>query len=440
MNPERESEEELQEPTASTVGESELSTHDPYAALRVRDFRLYIVGNFLSITGLYMQTTAVLWEIHRRTASDLSLGQSALPLGLVGLVQVLPVISLALLSGHVADRFNRRYVIMTALLVIVFSSTGLAFVSSSRNSPTALIYGCLFFAGVARAFQQPAKSSLMPQLVPRADFPNAVTWNSAAFQMAAVMGPALAGGLIAIFHSATAVFVFDVVAALMFFTVLSQIHYQRPAREHHSLSIENLAAGARFVWHNKIILAASGLDMFAVLLGGAVALLPIYAKEILQVGDFGYGCMQAAPAAGAVVTSFIISHRRPMQRAGLSLLLAVAGFGVVTIVFGISRSFPLSLAMLALAGALDNVSVVVRHSLVQLLTPDEMRGRVSAINGMFISISNELGGFESGTAAWLFSSPTLSVVSGGMGTLVVVTIVAWLFPQLRHYGQLDSSG
>jgi MFS family permease len=290
---------------------------------------------------------------------------------------------------------------------------------------------------VARAFQQPAKSSLMPQLVPRADFPNAVTWNSAAFQMAAVMGPALAGGLIAIFHSATAVFVFDVVAALMFFTVLSQIHYQRPAREHHSLSIENLAAGARFVWHNKIILAASGLDMFAVLLGGAVALLPIYAKEILHVGDFGYGCMQAAPAAGAVVMSFIISHRRPMQRAGLALLLAVAGFGITTIVFGISRSFPLSLAMLALAGALDNVSVVVRHSLVQLLTPDEMRGRVSAINGMFISISNELGGFESGTAAWLFNSPTLSVVSGGIGTLVVVSFVACLFPQLRRYGRLD---
>ena len=242
MNIERESEEEAQELSDATVGRGEPVTHDPYAALRVRDFRLYIVGNFLSITGLYMQTTAVLWEIHRRTASDLSLGQSALPLGLVGLVQVLPVISLALLSGHVADRFNRRYVIMMALVVIAAASTGLAFVSSSATTPTVLIYGCLFFAGVARAFQQPAKSSLMPQLVPRADFPNAVTWNSAAFQMAAVMGPALAGGLIAIFHSATAVFVFDVVAALMFFTVLSQIHYQRPAREHHSLSIENLAA------------------------------------------------------------------------------------------------------------------------------------------------------------------------------------------------------
>ena len=229
MNTERESEEEASRTDCfHRWPQSELGKHDPYAALRVRDFRLYIVGNFLSITGLYMQTTAVLWEIHRRTASDLSLGQSALPLGLVGLVQVLPVISLALLSGHVADRFNRRYVIMMALVVIAAASTGLAFVSSSATTPTVLIYGCLFFAGVARAFQQPAKSSLMPQLVPRADFPNAVTWNSAAFQMAAVMGPALAGGLIAIFHSATAVFVFDVVAALMFFMVLSQIHYQAP--------------------------------------------------------------------------------------------------------------------------------------------------------------------------------------------------------------------
>ena len=243
MNPERESEEELREPTAGTVRESEPDKHDPYAALRVRDFRLYIIGNFLSITGLYMQTTAVLWEIHRRTSSELSLGQSALPLGLVGLVQVLPVISLALLAGHVADRFNRRYVIMTALLVIVISSTGLALVSARPTTPTILIYGCLFLAGVARAFQQPAKSSLMPQLVPRADFPNAVTWNSAAFQMAAVLGPALGGGLIAIFHRATIVFVFDALAALMFFTVLSQIRYQPPARENHALSLENLAAG-----------------------------------------------------------------------------------------------------------------------------------------------------------------------------------------------------
>jgi MFS family permease len=440
MNPERESEEELQELSDATAGDSEPGKHDPYAALRWRDFRLYISGNFLSITGLYMQTTAVLWEIHRRTSSELSLGQSALPLGLVGLVQVLPVISLALLAGHVADRFNRRYVIMTALLVIVTSSTGLALVSARPTTPTILIYGCLFLAGVARAFQQPAKSSLMPQLVPRVDFPNAVTWNSAAFQMAAVLGPALGGGLIAIFHSATIVFVLDATAALMFFAVLSQIRYQPPARENHSLSLENLAAGARFVWQNKTILAASTLDMFAVLLGGAVALLPIYAEEILHVGSFGYGCMQAAPAAGAVLMSFIISHRRPMQRAGLALIMAVVGFGLATIVFGISRSFPLSLAMLALAGALDNVSVVVRHSLVQLLTPDEMRGRVSAINGMFISISNELGGFESGTAAWLFNSPTISVVSGGVGTLVVVAIVAWLFPQLRHYGRLDSTG
>ena len=217
---------EIQSAEELAVEYAQPGKHDPYAALKWRDFRLYISGNFLSITGLYMQSTAVLWEIHQRTASESSLGQSALPLGLVGLVQVAPVISLALFAGHVADRFNRRNIILMALLVIAATSTSLAFIAARPETPTWVIYACLFVAGVARAFQQPAKSSLMPLLVPRADFPNAVTWNSAAFQMAAVLGPASGGGLIAIFHTATIVFVFDVVAALMFFTVLLQIRFQ----------------------------------------------------------------------------------------------------------------------------------------------------------------------------------------------------------------------
>ena len=250
----------------------------------------------------------------------------------------------------------------------------------------------------------------------------------------------MGGAVIAIFHSATAVFVFDASAALMFFSILSQIRYQRPAREHHALSLENVAAAPRFVWQNKIILAASSLDMFAVLLGGALTVAD------LRRGNFARRVVRLrlhASGAGRRGGADVVYHFAPpadATAAGLALIMAVVGFGLATIVFGISRSFPLSLAMLALAGALDNVSVVVCHSLVQLLTPDEMRGRVSAINGMFISISNELGGFESGTAAWLFNSPTISVVSGGVGTLVVVAIVAWLFPQLRHYGQLDSTG
>lgn len=402
--------------------------HDPYAALRVPAFRRYISGNFLSILGLQMQSAAVAWEVYGRTGEPFSLA-------LVGLVQVLPVLGLAVFAGHVADRFDRRKIIMAALLAISAGSFGLAVVSA-LHAPIPIVYGCLFLAGLARAFQQPAKASMMPLLVRRSKFPNAVTWNSAAFQLASVLGPAAAGALIAAFGSTAIVFVCDASFALCFCAILSQITIRRQKAGPHAFTAKNLSAGARFIWHNKVILAASTLDMFGVLFGAAVALLPIYAKDILKVGAVGFGVMQAAPAVGAVAMAFVLSHRPPMRQAGKSLLWAVTGFGVATIVFGFSRWFPLSVAMLFITGAMDNVSVVVRQSLIQLLTPDEMRGRVSAINGMFISISNEVGDIESGTVAQLFS-PVFSAVSGGMGTLAVVAVVAWLFPQLRRYGRLD---
>jgi MFS family permease len=423
--------------TESTADHSK-AKHDPYAALRVPAFRRYMIGNFLSILGLQMQSAAIGLELYRRTRLPISLAA-------VGLVQVVPVLGLALIAGHVADRFNRRYVIMAAVLVISTASAGLANFSI-HGAPVAYMYACLFLAGVARAFQQPAKASLVPHLVRRRDFPNAVTWNSAAFQMASVLGPAATGLVLKIFHSPAIVYLFDSSFALCFFGILSTIPLRKPPAEPQPFNAENLVAGLRFVWQNKVILAAGGLDMFGVLFGAAIALLPIYADDILGVGDVGYGIMLSAPAAGAVFMSFVLSHHGPIRHAGRSLLLAVTGFGIATVIFGLSRWFPLSVAMLFLTGALDNVSVVIRHSLIQLLTPDEMRGRVSAVNGMFISISNEVGDIESGSVAeaarTLLGSTTagatFSAVSGGVGTLGVVAVVAWLFPQLLRYGRLDS--
>jgi MFS family permease len=404
--------------------------HDPYAALRIRNYRLYMIGNFLSILGLQMQSAAVAREVYQRTHEPISLAY-------IGLVQVLPVLGLAIFAGHVADRFNRRYIVMTALLVISSGSAGLAIISA-LHADVRLMYGCLFVAGLARAFQQPAKASFLPHLVPRKVFTNAVTWNAAAFQFASVLGPAAAGILIGIFNNSAVVYACDASFALCFCAMLSQVRYRPRPHERQPFTFENLLAGLRFVWLNKIVLAASSLDMFGVLFGAAVALLPIYAEDILHVGSVGYGVMMAAPAAGAVLMSFVLSYRPPMTHAGRSLLLAVIGFGAATIVFGISTWFPLSLAMLFMVGAMDNVSVVVRQSMIQLLTPDHMRGRVSAVNGMFISISNEVGDIESGTVAQAFGAK-FSAISGGLGTLAVVGIVAWLFPQLRRFGKLDGS-
>ncbi|HEY2762008.1 MAG TPA: MFS transporter, partial [Pirellulales bacterium] len=256
--------------------------HDPYSALRVPAFRRYMGGNFLAILGLQMQSAAVAWEVYDRTGAPISLA-------LVGLVQVLPVLGLAIFAGHVADRFNRRYIIMSAVVAISACSAGLAVVSALQG-PVWMIYACLFLAGIARAFQQPAKASMMPLLMKRRDFPNAVTWNSAAFQLASVLGPALAGVIIAVFKKPAIVFVCDSSFALCFLAILTRVRYRRRNNSGpQPFNFENLAAGAKFVWNTKIILAASTLDMFGVLFGAAVALLPIYAKDVLKVGSVGFG-------------------------------------------------------------------------------------------------------------------------------------------------------
>ncbi len=401
--------------------------YDPYAALRLRNYRLFLAGSVSANVGMQMLIVAVGWDIYERTGS-------AMALGWIGLVQVLPVIGLALISGHVADRFDRRRIMMVALTVIALGSLGLAWESVNRSSIRG-IYVLLLLRGTARAFLQPARASFMPLIVPRESFQNAVTWNTGGFQMAAVLGPAIGGALIALFRSATLVYLLEAMSAAFFVVALMLISHKPVQRRAERITLRSLGAGFGFLWNAPVIFGAITLDLFAVLLGGAETLLPIYAKDILHVGPTGLGWMRAAPAIGALGMAFLIAHRPPMQRAGRALLWSVAAFGVATILFGISRWYWLSLLMLVLIGAFDNVSVVIRHTLVQILTPDAMRGRVSAINGMFINASNELGGFESGLVAALLS-PTLSVVTGGVGTLVIVASVTVLCPPLRRYGRL----
>jgi MFS family permease len=408
---------------------------DPYAALRVPGFRWYLAGNLLFLIGMNMQTAAVSWEIFDRTKSYLSLA-------LIGLVQILPVIGLFMPAGHLIDRVDRKKLLLIAIGSAVAWSSGLA-MCSVNASPLWWMYLYLFLMGVARSFVQPARSAFLPQIVPREVFPNAVTWHSAAFQLSSVVGPALAGCLIGFLKSATIVYVLTAGTALVNVCCMSQIVARPYVRSTDPISARSLLGGLAFVWKSKIMLAAILLDMFAVLLGGATALIPGFAEDVLKVGPTGMGWMRAAPGIGAVVMSLYLAHRQPFERAGRILLLAVAGFGGATVAFGFSRSLPLSLVILLALGALDMISVVIRHTLVQLLTPDEMRGRVSAVNGMFIGISNELGEFESGIVAEVFANPadrtigpTVSAVSGGIGTIVVVALVALFNPGLRQYGRL----
>lgn len=416
-------------PDPDEVPEPTPTRHDPYAALRIRDFRLFLSGHVLSVLGVQMQNVAVGWQLYEKT-------HSAWPLAMVGLVQAAPMIGLALPAGQIADRFDRRKILMAATIFAVISSLGLAFVSANGGS-VKLIYACLLISGLARAFQGPARSSMMPQLVPRPVFSNSVSWTISGFEMASMLGPALGGFMIDLLGGATRVYLLGGLGSLCYFLALAMLTKRSFAVETHSTSNNwrSLSVGFEYVWRNKLLFTTMSLDLFAVLLGGAVALLPVYAKDILKVGPTGLGWMQAAPSLGAVTMALLMAHLPPLKKAGSTLLWAVAGFGVATIVFGLSRSFWLSLVMLFLTGAFDNISVVIRHTLVQLLTPDEMRGRVSAVNGMFINASNEIGRFESGAVAALLG-PILSVVGGGIGTLIVVATIAFQSPQLRRYGSL----
>jgi MFS family permease len=401
---------------------------DPYAALRFLDFRLLLTGRFITSFGNEMLSFAIAWELWLRT-------HSAFALGMVGLVQVVPVILLSLPAGHVADQYNRRRIVLISQLSTGLCALGLAYLSYTHGA-LALVYLCLFGIGVARAFNDPASSTLVPETVPSHLFSSAATWNSSTWHIASIVGPAVAGLVVAFAGNVTYIYVFDAIGAIIFTIMLSMIKGRQLPLAAKSATWSSLIEGFKFMRDTKVILAAITLDMFAVLFGGAVALLPIYATDILHVGPQGMGVMRAAPSIGALLMAFVIAHSPPMKNAGRTLLWAVAGFGAFTIIFGLSTWFWLSVLMLALLGGLDNISVVIRGTLLLTHTPDEMRGRISGVNSIFIGISNELGSFESGFAAALFG-PVIAVVAGGICTILVVLTVAKLWPEMRDLKTLD---
>jgi MFS family permease len=414
-----------------TVESDPPQLRDPYAALRFRDYRLFVVGRFLLILGYQMQSVAIGWELYERSGS-------ALLLGGVGLVQVIPIMLLTLPAGQVADQFDRRRTILIAEALLIACALALAYLSWQRG-PIWLIYGCLLLNGVGRAFNKPATDALLPQLLPLQIFSNAATWSSVGFQLASVSGPALAGVMIAIQKSAIGVYLVDTGVTIICFLLFAAISKNsKPGNSSQPLTLSSLGAGIHFLRHNRVILAAMVLDLFAVLLGGATTLLPIFARDILQVGPAGLGWLRAAPSMGAVLMAVVLAHRPPLRQAGILLVGSVAMFGLVTIVFGLSQSFGLSLLMLGIAGAVDSISVVIRQTLVQVRTPNELRGRVSAINSVCIASSNELGGFESGLVAGLFG-PVVSVVSGGIGTILVVVLIALIWPEIWKLKSLQDT-
>jgi MFS family permease len=402
--------------------------HDPYAALRFQDFRLLLIGRFITAFGSEMLSFAIGWELWLRT-------HQAFALGMVGLVQVVPVMLLSLPAGHVADQYNRKRIVLITQTLLALCSAGLAFLSYTKGS-IYLIYVCLLGIGIARAFNDPASSTLLPETIPPNLFSSATTWGSSTWHFASITGPAVAGLVVALWGGVTGIYVFDAFAAITFSVLLSLIKGRHLPLARKSATVESLTEGFKFMRDTKVILAAITLDMFAVLFGGAVALLPIYATDILKVGPQGLGIMRAAPSIGALITAFIIAHVPPMKNAGRTLLLSVTGFGIATIIFGFSTWFWLSVLMLALLGGFDNISVVIRGTLLLTQTPDEMRGRISAVNSIFIGISNELGAFESGLAAALLG-PILAVVAGGVGTILVVLVVAQVWPAMRQLKTLD---
>jgi MFS family permease len=434
-------------------------TEHPYAVLRNADFVRFLIGRFAASLGQQMLVVAIDWELYRRT-------HSALSLAFVGLSLMGPMILSTIPAGHFADTFSRKKIILVTLLLVMFASLGLTFCSLFQW-PVIWIYICLMVLGAARTFLWPASAAFVTALVSRKELARAVTFNSGAFQFSSVIGPVIFGAVIALtphaeeHKTAWSVYALNALASLICFLLVLPIKYHHKAKAAEPVSVRSLIEGFRFVYDNKIILGIITLDLFAVLLGGAVTILPMFADDIYHAGTSGLSWLRNAMAVGAVICVFIVAHRPTMQKAGKTMLWAVATFGVATILFGLANEncfgrwfnlpngfwFWFAFGMLALAGFVDNISVVVRQTLVQILTPDEKRGRVSAVNSLFIGTSNELGGFRSGLVAYLFTTPTvlgtahatgaiMSTVVGGIGTILVVIVVAWVWPDIRKYGKL----
>jgi MFS family permease len=407
------------------------SSSSERGALAHGSFRLFLAARFLMAAGMQMQLIAIGWHIYAIT-------QSPLHLGYVGLAQFLPLMSLSLPAGQVADRVDRRKMILICYSAIAVCAFLLFYLAGWHAQKLAPLYAVMVLLGAARAFAGPVSQAIVPDLVPPETFGNAVAWNSTAFQLATIGGPSIGGALYALLNPPSAVFLVCAVSMGLAAVFVSMVRARHSLREVRAASFEQMLVGLKYVWKKRLILGSISLDLFAVLSGGAVALLPAYAKDVLHIGPAGLGTLRSATAVGAALTAVYLAHRPLQRRQGHTLFLSVGVFALATIVFGLSRNFWVSLAALATLGAADMVSVVMRLTLVQIATPPTMRGRVSAVNMLFIGASNELGDFESGiTAAWLGLIP--AVVAGGVGTLAIVVIWWWLFPELRKLDRVEDA-
>jgi MFS family permease len=409
-----------------------LASQDPRLAGRIAfsypNFVAYALARFFVVLALEMQSVAVGWQVYDITKRPLDLGY-------VGLAQFLPGFFLFLIGGHAADRFDRRRLLIWCYGGFALCQGLLLAISIKSPRSVGMIYVVLVLLGSVRSFNWPASRALLPQLVPEEHFPNAVAWNASTFQIATIAGPAVGGVVYALLHGPEAVYTLSIAGCLVALVMTVRIKPLDIKRTREPYSLRSVLAGFHYIWKHKLILGSISLDMFAVLLGGAVALLPVYAREILHAGPWGLGLLRSAPGIGAALMAIVVAYRPIRRRAGATMLFCVAGFGVFTILFGISKSIILSLVALVLVGASDMVSVIVRATLVQIATPDEMRGRVNAVDMLFIGVSNELGEFESGlTAHWFGTVP--AVVLGGIGTLVIIVAWSLLFPELRQADQL----
>ena len=399
-------------------------TQDPYAALRVPEFRYWMGASAFSTLAGRALTVAIGYQVYTLTKSPLALG-------LLGLVQAIPAVSLALFGGHLADRYDRRTLVLITRAISVLAALGFAFVSRDvQGNGLAALYVIVFIAGIARGFADPASSAFEAQVVPRELYVNASSWSGSVWEVTAIAGPTLGG----LFYAAFGVTWTYLLVALLYalgwiFMALIKRKPMPPAAPHESIWA-SIAVGVRYVYHNQVLLGSMALDLFAVLFGGAVALLPIFASDILHVGPAGLGLLVAAPSVGALVSMLWATRRPPVHNAGRMLLLVVAGFGVATIVFALSTVMWLSLVSLAVAGMFDGVSMVIRGTTLRMFSPEHLRGRIAAVNWIFIGSSNEIGAFESGVAATIFGVVP-SVLLGGLATLVVVAVTAVVAPQLR---------
>ena len=406
---------------------------NPYASLRVPDFRRLLLAHAALTVAREAQIVVVGWQVYELTHDPLTLG-------LIGLAEALPFIAVALYAGHLADRMTRRTLAIAGAFAIFCSAIALLLLTITPGAITASrlwpVYAVIALSATARSFMRPAIFALSAEVIPREMYPNAVAWRSSTWHLAAVAGPA-AGGLLYGFSGPALAYGAVVGAMAAGLAILISLeHRTRPVIEDGMPIAESLKSGVRFVMSEQVLVAAMTLDLFAVLFGGAVALLPAFAK-LLDSGPEGLGILRAAPAIGSILTGIVVAHRPPMRNAGFSIFASVAGFGVCMIAFALSRSFWLSFGLLVASGVFDNVSVVIRLTLEQMITPDHLRGRVAAINYVFIGFSNEFGAFESGATAALFG-PTLSVVGGGFATLLVVMMVRVIWPQLLRIGPLHT--